>query len=58
LFAATLLRARKMIEIMDSDKPNMAKQFFIDRAIQEVEFTRRKRKKEGYFLRAGREKCL
>jgi hypothetical protein len=23
---------------MDSDKPNMAKQFFIDKAIQEVEF--------------------
>jgi hypothetical protein len=23
---------------MDSDKPNMAKQFFIDRAIQEAEF--------------------
>jgi hypothetical protein len=38
LFAATLLCARKIIDSMDSDKPNMAKQFFVDRAIQEVEF--------------------
>jgi hypothetical protein len=38
LFAATLLCARKMIEIMDSDKPNMAKQYFVDRAIEEAEF--------------------
>jgi hypothetical protein len=38
LFAATLLCARKMIETMDSDKPNMAKQYFVDRAIQEAEF--------------------
>jgi hypothetical protein len=38
LFAATLLCARKIIISMDSDKPNMAKQFFIDRAIQEAEF--------------------
>jgi hypothetical protein len=38
LFAATLLCARKIIDSMDSDKPNLAKQFFIDRAIQEVEF--------------------
>ena len=38
LFAATLLCARKIIDSMDSDKPNPAKQFFIDRAIQEVEF--------------------
>jgi hypothetical protein len=34
LFAATLLCARKIIDSMDSDKPNLAKQFFIDRAIQ------------------------
>jgi hypothetical protein len=27
-----------MIEIMDSDKPNFAKQFFVDKAIQEAEF--------------------
>jgi hypothetical protein len=38
LFAATLLCARKMIETMDSDKPNFAKQYFVDRAIQEAEF--------------------
>jgi len=38
LFAATLLCARKLIETIESDKPNMAEQFFIDRAIQKVEF--------------------
>jgi len=38
LFAATLLRARKLIETIDSDKPNLAKLFFVDRAIQEAEF--------------------
>ena len=37
LFAATLLCARKLIETIESDKPNMAEQFFIDRAIQKVE---------------------
>jgi len=29
LFAATLLCARKMIETMESDKPNFAKQYFL-----------------------------
>jgi hypothetical protein len=38
LFAATLLCARKLIETVDSDKPSMAEQFFIDRAIQKAEF--------------------
>ena len=38
LFAATLLCARKLIDTMDSDKPNFAKQYFVDRAIQEAEF--------------------
>jgi hypothetical protein len=38
LFAATLLCARKIIDSMDSNKPDMAKQFYIDRAIQEVAF--------------------
>jgi hypothetical protein len=38
LFAATIPCARKIIDSMDLDKPNMSKQFFIDRAIQEVEF--------------------
>jgi hypothetical protein len=37
LFATTLLCARKLIETIESDKPNMAEQFFIDRAIQKVE---------------------
>ncbi len=38
LFAATLLCARKLIETIDSDRPNMAKQYFVDRAIDEAEF--------------------
>ena len=38
LFAATLLCARKLIETIDSDKPNFAKGYFVDRAIQEAEF--------------------
>jgi hypothetical protein len=38
LFAATLLCARKLIDTIDSDKPNMAKQYFVDRAIYEAEF--------------------
>jgi hypothetical protein len=38
LFAATLLCARKLIEVIDSDKPNMAKPYFVYRAIDEVEF--------------------
>jgi hypothetical protein len=38
LFAATLLCARKLIETIDSDRPNMAKQHFVDRAVEEAEF--------------------
>jgi hypothetical protein len=38
LFAVTLLCARKLIETIDSDKPNMAKPYFVDRAIDEVTF--------------------
>jgi hypothetical protein len=38
LFAATLLCARKLIETIETDKPNLAKQHFVDRAIQEAEF--------------------
>jgi hypothetical protein len=38
LFAATLLCARKLIETIDSDKPNTAKPYFVDRAIDEVAF--------------------
>jgi hypothetical protein len=38
LFVATLLCARKLIETIESDKPNLAKQYFVDKAIQEAEF--------------------
>ena len=38
LFAATILSARRIQESMMSDKPDMAKQFYIDRAIQEATF--------------------
>jgi hypothetical protein len=38
LFAATLLCARKLIETIESDNPNLAKQYFVDKAIQEAEF--------------------
>ena len=38
LFAATILCARKLIDIIDSDKPNFAKGFFVDKAIEEVAF--------------------
>jgi hypothetical protein len=38
LFAATLLCARKLIETMESDKPNFAKQYFVDKAVDEAAF--------------------
>ncbi len=38
LFAATILSARKLIDVIESDKPNFAKEYWVDRAIQEVEF--------------------
>jgi len=38
LFAATLLCARKLIDSMESSKPNFAKQFFVDKAIEEAAF--------------------
>jgi hypothetical protein len=38
LFVATLFCARKLIETMESDKPNFAKQFFVDKAIDEAAF--------------------
>jgi hypothetical protein len=38
LFAATFLCAPKLIEPIESDKPNLAKHYFVDRAIQEAEF--------------------
>jgi hypothetical protein len=37
LFAATILAARKLID-MDPDKPNVAKGFFVDRAIDDAAF--------------------
>ena len=38
LFAATLLCALKLIETIESDKPNFARQYFLDRAIHEARF--------------------
>ena len=38
LFASTLLCARKLIETMESDKPDFAKQYFVDKAIDEAAF--------------------
>ena len=37
LFAATLLSARKLLE-MDADKPNMAKGYIVDKAIDDAAF--------------------
>jgi hypothetical protein len=37
LFAATLPSARKLLE-MDPGKPNMAKGYFVDRAIDDAAF--------------------
>jgi hypothetical protein len=37
LFAATILAARKLID-MDPNKPNMAKGFFVDCAIDDAVF--------------------
>lgn len=38
LFAATLLCARKLIDSMESDKPNFAKQYWVERAVDEAGF--------------------
>jgi hypothetical protein len=37
MFAATILAARRLIDL-DPDKPNMAKGFFVDRAIEDAAF--------------------
>jgi hypothetical protein len=37
LFATTLLCARKLMDL-DPDKPNMAKGFFVDHAIEQAAF--------------------
>jgi hypothetical protein len=36
LFAATLLSARRILETIDSDKPNMAEEFLIERAVRKA----------------------
>ena len=38
LFAATILSARKLIECIESDKPNFAKEYFVEKAINEAVF--------------------
>ena len=38
LFAATLLCARRIIDHMSEGKPDFAKEYFVDRAIQEASF--------------------
>jgi hypothetical protein len=38
LFAAPLLCARKMIETMESDKPNFAEQYWVDKAVEKTAF--------------------
>ena len=37
LFAATTLSARQILETIDSDKPNMAEEFFIEKAVKKAE---------------------
>jgi len=34
----TILCARKLIETIESDKPNLAKEYFVDKAINEAAF--------------------
>jgi hypothetical protein len=38
LFAATLLCARKLIETMESDNPNFAEQYWVDKAVEKAAF--------------------
>ncbi len=38
LFAATLLCARKLIETRESDKPNFAEQYWVDKAVEKATF--------------------
>jgi hypothetical protein len=38
LFAATLLSARRLIENIESHKPKMNEQYFIDKAIEQAAF--------------------
>jgi len=36
LFAATILSARKLIECIESDKPNFSKDYFVEKAIMRL----------------------
>jgi hypothetical protein len=36
LFAATILSARKLIDCIEFDKPNFAKDYFVEKAISEA----------------------
>jgi hypothetical protein len=38
LFAATISSARKLIDCIESDKPNFAKEYFVEKAINEAVF--------------------
>ena len=38
LFAATLLAARRLIENMETDKPHLNEQYFVDKAIDKACF--------------------
>ena len=38
LIAATLLCARKMIETIESDKPNFAEEYWVDKAVSKAAF--------------------
>jgi hypothetical protein len=38
LFDTTILSARKLIECIESDKPNFAKDYFVEKAINEAAF--------------------
>jgi len=38
LFVATILSARKLIDCIESDKPNFTKEYWVDKAINEVAF--------------------
>jgi hypothetical protein len=55
LFAATILSARRIQESMMSNKPDMAKEFYIDRAIEEAAFILEKIDKR-WPVRAGNER--
>jgi hypothetical protein len=55
LFAATLLSARRLIDSMGSNKPDLAKGFWVDKAIEEAEFVRERIEKK-WPAKVGRER--